>query len=263
MNSITIDIGNSRTKVDYWDNDGILSRESYDSIPFDWLKREVDTRTIEGIIVSSVKDKADELIDILREKTGCDFIINFNKEEIIKYGDQIRYEGNVGPDRIAAFLGAKAQLGNSPMLIVDAGTAITYDISDREGNFCGGNISLGKKGRLKVLEEATRRLPLVEDEDDLKPFSFFGHDTRSAIENGVRNSLIGETLYSIKLAEQQYGIKWVVFTGGDYELLYGAASHEWEKCLTDRDLVGRGLNYHLRKFYFPEEFIHTSFLQAI
>lgn len=259
MNTLSIDIGNNKIKLDYWADDGILYHKVCDSIPWEEIEREVESADIKGIIVSSVRKDYQNIIQKLKEESGCDVIIDFNREEIDKISDKIKYKGNVGADRIAAFLGAQA-LVYGPKLIIDAGTAITLDIADKEGCYRGGNISLGLKSRLKALADATSLLPKVEE---FKTFSYFGRDTHSAIEDGARNGVIGEILYTIELAKLEYQIEWVVITGGDAENFLRAVMEKWEKCIPDNFLVGRGLNYHLRKFYFPDVFLHTKFNQSI
>lgn len=259
MNTLTIDIGNNKIKLDYWANDGILNRTLCDTISMDEIKREVEGIDIKGIIVSSVRKDYTDIIQSLKEESGCDVIIDFNLNEINKISNKIKYKGNVGADRIAAYLGAQAQI-YGPKLIIDAGTAITLDIADNDGNYCGGNISLGLKSRLNALAAATSLLPKVEE---FKSFSYFGRDTYSAIEAGARNGVIGEILYTIELAKLEYQIEWVVITGGDAENFLGTVRNKWKRCIPDKFLVGRGLNYHLRKFYFPDVFLHTKFQQSI
>ncbi|MCH5235370.1 MAG: type III pantothenate kinase [Muribaculaceae bacterium] len=259
MNTLTIDIGNNKIKLDYWDNDGILYRTLCDKISMEEIKREVENIDIKGIILSSVRKDYQDIIQALKEQSGCDVIIDFNQDEIDKISDKIKYKGKVGPDRIAAYLGAQAQVFG-PKLIIDAGTAITLDIADKEGCYRGGNISLGLKSRLKALADATSMLPKVEE---FTTFSYFGRDTHSAIEDGARNGVIGEILYTIELAKLEYQIEWVVITGGDAENFFRTIRDKWEKCIPDKFLVGRGLNYHLRKFYFPDVFLHTNFQQSI
>lgn len=259
MNTISIDIGNHKIKLDYWDNDGIQYQIQSDSIPMDEIKRRVECTGVDGIIVSSVRKDYENVIRDLKEHSGCDVIVDFNREEIEKYSDKIKYQGNVGADRIAAYLGAQAQVSGAK-LIIDAGTAITLDVVDKDGNYCGGNISLGLKSRMLALANATSLLPKVEK---FRSFSYFGKDTESAIEDGARNGVLGEMLYTIKLAKAEYNIEWVFMTGGDYKSFYSHVIDEWERCVPDTHLVGRGLNYHLRKFYFPEVFFRTKFQQSI
>ena len=212
---------------------------------------------MKGIIVSSVRNNPEEIINELREKSGCELIVDFNQEEIKKYSDSINYKGLIGRDRVAAYLGAETLLPKSSKLIIDAGTAITLDIADIDGKYCGGNISLGLYSRMKALSNSTCLLPNIEN---ITMTSDFGNDTASAIMDGAFNGVVGEILYTIKLAKRNYNIEWVVLTGGDSECFFSTVKNAWKNCVFDPDLVGRGLNYHLRKFYFPETHKESLFI---
>ncbi|MCH5241480.1 MAG: type III pantothenate kinase [Muribaculaceae bacterium] len=258
MNTLTIDIGNNKIKLDYWADEGIITHSVEETLSLEDVKRKVESYDIKGIILSSVRKNYEDIFLNLKDNCNC-IIVDFDSREIERHSKKIRYNGMVGADRIAAFLGAKA-LKSGPKLIIDAGTAITLDIEDKDGNYCGGNISLGFRTRLNALAQATSLLPKVEK---FECSSFFGSDTLSAIQDGARNGVTGEMLYTLDLARQEYQIEWVVMTGGDSKRFFQSLSNKWEKSLYDDFLVGRGLNYHLRKFYFPEAFQHTNFQQSI
>ena len=90
----------------------------------------------------------------------------------------------LGQDRLAAAVGAKSLCPNENLLIVDAGSAITYDFVSAEGEYIGGNIAPGLKMRFTMLHRMTKKLPLVEvEENELIPL--FGKNTRDAIVAGV------------------------------------------------------------------------------
>lgn len=261
MNTLTIDIGNSETKVDSWDNNGFIRRENLENNSVEEIRRLVAGQDIKGVIVSTVRGDSEEFIREIKGKAGCKCVVNFDYSEIENhYADRIFYRGRIGADRVAAFLGAEVLFPHVSKLIIDAGTAITYDITDNVGNFCGGNISLGLYSRMKTLAESTSMLP---DVSDLSSNKVFGEDTFSAIQAGAVNGVVGEVKYTIEKAKELYNIQQVVATGGGIGFLpvYTAT----DSCLLNIDpfLVGRGLNYHFRKFYFPEVFQKTKFHQNL
>lgn len=88
----------------------------------------------------------------------------------------------LGKDRLAAVAGAMVLMPDSDVLVVDAGTAITFDFLDSNGVYHGGNIAPGVEMRAKALHQFTSRLPLI---DLVAPEQLLGNDTRSAINNGV------------------------------------------------------------------------------
>lgn len=246
MNTLSVDIGNSSTKVDSWSNDGIIGRELEGSLSLDDILRVVEKSEIKGIIVSTVRNDSESLIEGLREKSGC-VVVEFNEDEFRRYYDFSAYKGHLGPDRAAAYLGAELIFPDTAKLIVDAGTALTIDVVDSMGKYRGGNISMGFQSRLKALANATSRLPEIDDKDSDFDCCSFGNDTYTAIRFGAANGLRGEVVYSAYLAKGQYDIKMVILTGGDADKIYFPDT-EYER-REDRYLVGRGLDYHLRSRY--------------
>ena len=96
--------------------------------------------------------------------------------------------------------------------MIDAGTAITYDIVNAENNYVGGNISLGVDMRFKALNTFTRKLPLVETAEEV-PLT--GSDTREAILSGVVNGLSYEIDGFIDSFRSVYPSLLVFLTGGN------------------------------------------------
>lgn len=241
MNCLTIDIGNHKIKTEVWNDSGLLMHTSIDSLSLKDCEEIVQKYSIEGVIVSSVRKENRDFIESLKS-LPVEMVINFNQKEIDKYRHKIKYEGNIGPDRVAAYLGAVILFPKKAMLVVDAGTAITIDVVDAKENFMGGNISLGIYSRMKALSANTSMLP---DFHNLSKATTFGHDTESAIESGALNGVIGELIYSYQIAQGEHNVEIIVLTGGD---AYVVAQKLKEHNLTvDPGLVGRGLNYHLRK----------------
>lgn len=246
--TITIDIGNSRTKVDLWNRDGFESRISAGELDFDRIYSFIENYQVKALIVSSVRKGAEEVVRKLKEAAKLP-VVNFNVEEIRKYYDIHDYQGSVGPDRIAAIIGA-GDYAEGRKLVVDLGTAITLDLGGPGGEFYGGNISAGMKTRLRALAENASRLPDVKISDEGVSF---GSDTVSALQAGVRNGVIGEILYTIELAKKEYDIKALFLTGGDAESISeGIRTDLYKK--TDLMLVSRGLNRHLRNHYLRDDF---------
>ena len=242
MNILTIDIGNTGIKIDFWADSNHIARELTGVCSFDDFQNLIIKTNAEYIIFSSVRNETDEFVGYLKNLSN---ITNFDIDEIHRHYTLDKYKGNLGPDRMAAFLGAEVLMPGIAKLIIDLGTAMTIDVADENGSFCGGNISLGLNTRLKALEHFTGRLPLVEN---ISGYKAFGHDTLSAIKAGAVNGLIGEILYAVKLAKVNYNIKNVVLTGGDAATV-NSFLHLDIPTIVDPFLVGRGLNSHIRNKY--------------
>lgn len=118
----------------------------------------------------------------------------------------------LGADRIAAVAGAWALQPGNAALVIDMGTAITYDVIDAAGCYQGGNIAPGLRLRLEALHEKTGRLPQVSPE---KPVSLIGISTDTAILNGVMQGIRFEIEgYRRALSKKYRGIL-TFLTGGD------------------------------------------------
>ena len=118
----------------------------------------------------------------------------------------------LGKDRIAAAVGANELFPDQNLLIIDAGTAITYDLVSEKNQFIGGNISPGLEMRFKALNHFTGKLPLVNYSDD---FETVGRNTIDAIRAGVQNGILFEIAQTIDLFNRNYQNLHIIMTGGD------------------------------------------------
>ena len=120
----------------------------------------------------------------------------------------------LGMDRLAAAVGAWSLKPGNDLLVVDAGTAVTFDFVSSDGTYKGGNIAPGIALRLKSLHEHTGALPLVSAQGDAP---MFGRDTETAIRSGVINGLRHELDGYIAEICSIYPSLLVFLTGGDAE----------------------------------------------
>jgi type III pantothenate kinase len=126
-----------------------------------------------------------------------------------------------GVDRVLNVAAAYEQMGKA-CIVVDAGTAVTVDCCNDQGEFLGGSISPGVAMQLDSLKERTARLPQVEFDVPTGPF---GRSTTQAILQGVYHGIRG----LVKELAEQYATElgqWpeIIATGGDAEILFGG----WE-----------------------------------
>lgn len=135
------------------------------------------------------------------------------------------YRPTLGRDRIAAAAGAAAMYPGRQLLVVDSGTAVTFDVVTPDGVFLGGNIAPGLQTGLDSLHSHTALLPQIAlplEKDD----SLLGYDTRSAMVNGVVYGVVG----AIEAISRRLGDDTrVIVTGGNSSvfmpLLTCAAEH--------------------------------------
>lgn len=118
----------------------------------------------------------------------------------------------IGADRIVDAVAAY-ELYGGPVLVMDFGTATTYDLIDAKGAFLGGITAPGIRISAKALWEDAAKLPKIEIK---KPESVIGKDTITSMQSGLVFGQIGQTEYIIKRVREESGFEdmKVVATGG-------------------------------------------------
>ena len=118
----------------------------------------------------------------------------------------------IGADRIVDAVGAYVKYGG-PVLVMDFGTATTYDLIGADGEFLAGITAPGIKISAKALWEDTAKLPEIEIK---KPDSILAQNTVTSMQAGLVYGQIGQTEYIIKKVKEEAGLDEMrtVATGG-------------------------------------------------
>ncbi|MBS1554185.1 MAG: type III pantothenate kinase [Bacteroidetes bacterium] len=205
--NIVIDIGNTRFKVGIFDGKALKEKHSFKTK--DELFLFLNQRSFKNAIVSSVGISGDEVADRVN---AIDMRITLS--HLLPLPITIRYTTphTLGVDRIAAACGAWEMFPNQNSLVIDAGTCITYDWVDGEGNYFGGSISPGLEMRLRAMHTFTARLPLVNVNREV---ALVGDSTEHALQSGAWHGLLAEVDGIIDRYQQQQGAMQVIVGGGD------------------------------------------------
>lgn len=189
---------------------------------------------VSSAIYSSVAYVDEPLLAWLREHLSCVVVMDSSTPVPI----EIWYDrSTLGTDRVAAVVGAVSLGGDGyERLVIDAGTAVTYERISADGTYLGGNISLGLGLRSRALNHFTGRLPLVEGA--LLP-NEYGHNTQQAIALGVMQGLLYEIDTYIDRLRAEHPSALVFVAGGDAPRI---ASGLRNKTMIARNLVLGGLN---------------------
>ena len=123
---------------------------------------------------------------------------------------------SLGVDRLALMAAAVQQYSKRNVLVIDAGSCVTYDFMDSNQNYLGGAISPGVEMRYKALETFTSNLPLLEK---TPPNQRIGSSTEASIHSGVIHGLLHEMEGTIKEYQNKYPDLTVILTGGDTDFL--------------------------------------------
>ncbi len=233
--NLIIDIGNTQTKIAIVSNkkvvDKITTPNCSNAVVADFCKKH---SAINKVIVASVQEKPTDLLAFLESKfTACYF---FDAELPIPISNNYQSKNTLGYDRLAACIGAWSIYPNQHLLVIDAGTAITFDMMIPDNIYIGGCISPGIAMRFKALNQFTKKLPLLEKENQ---FQLIGTDTHSAIIGGVQNGVIFEIDGYISQLQKEYVNLKVLVTGGDTSFICEHSSKQVEGNI---DLVLLGLN---------------------
>jgi type III pantothenate kinase len=232
--NIIIDIGNTRIKTAIFNFDQIVELNIHKN-EADFIESLTNLKIqCDNCIVAATglySDKLKKQLHILFKK-----VIELNGFTKLPFNNLYQTKETQGPDRIAAIAGAQLKFQNENILIIDAGTAITFDFIDKNGNYLGGNISPGIEMRFKALHTFTQKLPLLNiSEQNL----LLGLSTTDAITYGVQNSMIFEIEQYIQTLSQNYENLRTIMTGGDADFL---ANKLKNTIFVDSNLVLKGLN---------------------
>ncbi len=219
-----IDVGNTNITFGIYDGDKLvtsfrmMSKNQHTS---DEYGMEIETllrmngvskEDIEGCIIASV-------VPNVMHSLTAGFIRYLEVEPLIvgvgiKTGIKVITEAprEIGADRIVDAVGAYEKYGG-PILVLDFGTATTYDLISEKGEFMAGITAPGLRMSAKALWEDTAKLPEVEIK---KPKSILAQETISSMQAGLVYGQIGQTEYIINQVKKESGFDnlKVVATGG-------------------------------------------------
>jgi len=214
--NLVIDVGNTMVKLAIFDQDQLLERTSSSSTNV--LKHvktlfETYPELTNGIISSTAQVPE----DLKKELTLQLNLVEFNHQSKVNFKNNYTTPETLGLDRIALVAAASEAYPNANVLVIDAGTCITYDFLDKTNTYQGGAISPGLQMRFKAMHTFTEKLPLIT-----KPWQntcFTGKSTHEAMQIGVFKSVCYEIDGYIEDYLADYEDLTVVLTGGDYNLL--------------------------------------------
>ncbi len=174
------------------------------------VHRNFSVKDITDVIISSVvPDVMHSLGSAIIKYFGVKPMVPTNLDMGIQINTM--YPKDVGPDRIVDAVAALEKYG-APCIVIDFGTATTYDIVDKDGVFQGGVISPGIRTSARALWGGAAMLPEIEIK---KPDSIIAKETVSSMQGGLVFGYIGQTEYIIKkIKEAGYEDAKVIATGG-------------------------------------------------
>jgi len=182
---LVLNLGNFQIKGAFFDENRILSPFR---IPYDMakLKGILTTAQIDHLLIASVNLEGQAQVKGLFDELGLEFnLLDFTTVRVVLEVDEPE---QVGHDRIANVYGALAYFPQNDCVVVDLGTALTFDYVGCNGHYLGGAIYPGPAIGAKALANYTSLLPEVEFE---KPQEAVAKTTNGHIQSGLYYGLLG------------------------------------------------------------------------
>ena len=232
--NLIIDIGNTAAKVALFDGGEMVEVLTESNQSLDCLEALCVKYPVEQGIVATVIDLSERVLAAL---VALPFpLLWLDSKTPLPVTNLYETPETLGYDRMAAVVGANEQYPRRDILVIDAGTCITYEFIDSKGQYHGGNISPGMQMRFKALNQFTGRLPLIDSNGRKLPM---GRDTETAIRAGVLKGMEYEISGYIESMKHKYPELLVFLTGGDE---FSFDSSVKSIIFADRFLVLKGLN---------------------
>ncbi len=216
---LTLDLGNTALKAGWWRGEKLfrvwkleVERPGFVSALERRLRAEPAPAVASAVLSSVVPELTARVAAACRKSAGVSPLILDHR---VRTGIGIRYRdpARVGADRIAAAAGVRVHHG-LPAIVIDFGTATTFDVISRDSEYLGGVIAPGAGIATEALSRRAALLPLVKIG---RPRKVLGRDTPGAIRSGVYFGIIGlveRVVRELKRELQWRGPVKIVATGG-------------------------------------------------
>ena len=213
--NLIIDIGNTSTKLAVFQRDKVLIAKTVEGFS---LVIEVENllkqfTEIKRGFVSSVGFLSEDELKTLEKRLPMTVL-----NSTLKLPFKIHYKtpNSLGADRLALMAAAATQYSGKNVLVIDAGSCITYDFIDSKKNYLGGAIAPGIQMRYKSLGDFTSSLPTLQK---IVPKNSIGNSTDDSIHSGVINGVLYEIEGTVNEYQNKYSDLTVILTGGDADFL--------------------------------------------
>ncbi len=236
--NLVIDVGNTLVKWGVFESGKSIFKRVFGKD--DFLKElaavSATYPSIQQTIVSSVGKLSEEQVEQLMQQFE---VITLDQQTAIPFTNRYSTPETLGVDRIALVSAAAKEFPDKNVLIIDAGTAITYDFLSASNEFLGGAISPGVSMRYKSLHNYTAKLPLLEANF---PKSWIGDSTTESLHSGVLNGILFEMDGFIEAYKNKFDNLTVILTGGDAHFLRDRIKND---IFANSNFLLEGLNHIL------------------
>jgi len=236
--NLVIDVGNTQFKLAVFENDQLIDKSAGNTSKLtEILKKFTQVYPkISHCMVSSVTHFSAEDLSSLRQNFK---LIELSTALKLPFSLAYKTPQTLGVDRIALASAAAVQYANRNVLVIDAGTCITYDFISADANYLGGAISPGINMRFKALHTFTSKLPLLEAQAQE---NLIGNSTETSLQSGVLFGVLYEIDGFIQAYSEKYDNLTIILTGGDAHFLRDRLKND---IFANSNFLLEGLNYIL------------------
>lgn len=230
--NLVLDFGNTRIKAGLFDRD--LLKKTFVEFEMQVLYELLKTYSIDKIIVASVVELPMETIKLVESIGKVSYFEASTPTPISNLYQSVQ---TLGSDRLASACGAYLQFKGSAFLVIDAGTCVKYNYTDKNGIFLGGGISPGLAMRFSAMHKLTHKLPLITFDENYH--ELIGNNTQNSIRMGAQLGMLAEVKGIIEQYKLMDASVNIVLTGGDAPFLQKGLKNG---IFADPDLILKGLN---------------------
>jgi len=236
--NLIVDVGNTYVKFAVYKNENLIHKISFELSKFEKQLKSLknDFPKLKSAIISSVGYLSKKQIELI----GNDLkVLELSSKTKLPFNNLYKTPKTLGVDRMALVSASVSQFADKNVLIIDAGTCITYDFITNKNDYLGGSISPGIRLRYIALNNLTANLPLLETN---QPKTITGDTTESSIHSGVVFGVIKEIDGVIDQYKEKYLDLTVILTGGDAKILSNQLKNS---IFADSNFLLEGLNFIL------------------
>ncbi|MCD7780868.1 MAG: type III pantothenate kinase [Candidatus Gastranaerophilales bacterium] len=252
---LAIDIGNTNTTLGLFKDDVLIhswrlsteitrTEDEYGVFIKNLLKEALTEDKLNYAVISSVVVQLTERMDTaLKKYLGINSLIVSHK---IKTNIKLKTDdpSQIGADRIANACAA-ASLYTVPAIVVDFGTATSFDIVNKNNEFIGGIITAGMKIQAEALSSKTSKLPKLNIE---APETAIGKNTIDAMLSGIvrgHAAMIDGLIFECERELKEKSI--IIATGGYSSVISKYLRRKFDYINPDLTLIGLNLLYYMNK----------------
>jgi type III pantothenate kinase len=207
---LILDFGNTQKKLALFEAGKLIAIRNHRTISKEILAQFIENHPeITSCILSSVIQHSRDIPEYLRQKL---IFIDLDEHPPIPILNRYETADSLGKDRLAAAVGGATMFPGENVLVICAGTALTFDFVNAQGEYLGGSISPGMQMRFNALHTFTDKLPLLSYQE---PAGLTGTNTRESLLSGVINGIIAEIDGIAHDYREIYPDIKIIFSGGD------------------------------------------------